>query len=308
MKDKLPLDVVFKKAREIAITKELKASIILDFIVNKSRRNYLNIVFAYLRWVDDTIDNPGIPIKYKIDFISRQKANINDLLSGNLIKIEAVEDNYLYYLIQYSRENESSQLIEELKNMVEAISWDVERLKKDGIFCESDLRLYINTMAKSLYNILNIFVKPPKSYFNPNLFFGKFTANAQMLRDLLEDIEAGFINISREDIEKYKLNPLELKKDDQLKSWLKDKIKYVMQILEDETKTSWNAPLKNKIYIYWAHIYYLPKVYRPKIYNYDLEKIHNGKIVVKEFIVYMYSSLMAIRLFIKNFIISPQKT
>jgi phytoene/squalene synthetase len=306
MNDKLTLKEVFKKTREIALSKEFKATIILDIIVEKKRRNYLNLVFAYLRWVDDTVDNPKIPVEFKIEFINRQKEIIKELLDENEIEYKTNEEFYISYLIRYSKQYESPQLIEEINNMVEAISWDVERLKKDGIFCDTDLQKYINTMAKSLFNILNIFLLPARSNFNPLLYLGKFTANAQMLRDLLEDFDAGFINISREDIAKYKLNPKELKKDIHIKEWLKEKIPNLMQILNEETKTSWKVPFKNKVYVYWAHLYYLPEVFRPKIYNYNLEKMKYRKSLFREFIVYLFSSFMALKLFFKNFIISPQ--
>ena len=156
--DKLSLDDAFIKARLLAQSTSPKATLILDYAVSKGKREYLNLCYGYLRWVDDVVDDPEISLLEKNEFINRQKLLIKSF-QNNFEEIPStIEEYFLYYFIEFTSKNKLKGLVDSVYQMVETISWDVNRLEKDGLFSQEQLNNYINTQSKSIADILYNFV------------------------------------------------------------------------------------------------------------------------------------------------------
>jgi phytoene/squalene synthetase len=301
LKQNFDLDTVIRFAGDYAKAKSPKASAILDFILKKPARDHLNLCFTYLRWVDDIVDNPGLSVTKKKEFIERQQ-NIFSCVTGSKVLMPvAIEEACLIHFVPYALSLNKRILADEVKNMVEALGMDVCRLENRGIFSRSDLDKYINLMSKSLFNIIYNFLYPGKP--DIQIFLGKFTANAQMIRDLNEDIKAGFINISREEIDQYKLD-LQNLSGNNFSEWLNEKIKSVRGILYEEVSLLKNLPLKFRIFTYYSLIYYLTWIIRAEVYNYELS-FASQKTFFREAETYFISFFISIDIFVKGFILSP---
>ena len=206
------LQTAFTLAENIAKTKSPKANFILNHSVDKSKREYLNLCFAYLRWVDDFIDDPKTGVSKKEIFIERQKYLFGKYVKKEFVEYNTSEEAFLFYFLKYAAENRFDFIIDAVESMIDSITMDVERLKQDGIFSAKELETYVNKQSKALYDIIIFFFIPNQYNEIKHIHQGRFQAKAFIMRDLIEDIDAGFINISREDIQKYNLE-LQLIKD-----------------------------------------------------------------------------------------------
>lgn len=293
----IDLTTAFSLAEKAAKSKSPKAKFILDHTVDKTQREYLNLSYAYLRWVDDFIDNPLISIDEKIKFIQRQKYLINQCSKKLFVEHEQPGEAFLFYFFEYANKNDSSILIRAIEKMVEAIEMDVERLKSDGTFTEADLNFYINTQSKALYDIIIYFFLPSQYHSVKNVQTGRFQARVFMMRDIIEDIDAGLINISREDIKEFKLDLNCIKEKRNLEHWVEKESKRILQLLLEEAQEANLFPLKFKIFMYYSHLYYLPTMLRLKEYRYNPLTALKKRKITRELKAYFNSIIFGFKLF-----------
>lgn len=298
---KIDFNKVANFARKYARRESPKASRILDFIIDKSKRDYLNLSFTYLRWVDDIVDNPATPVEEKKKFILRQKNLLLSLYNdNNSLKPAVIEEACVFYFAQYAKSINNFILLDEVKNMVEALSMDVYRHECSGIFSNDELDHYIELMSKSLFRILANFC-PPDPHYSEEFYSGaKFGTLALMIRDLEEDIETGYINIGKEDAARYKLDIKSLKNDGNFSLWLRDRIKYIFSLLDHEISQLHNMPIKLRILACYSLAYRLPWIVRAKVYGYTL-KYCSQRTFFKEIKAYLITSLISINIILKGF-------
>jgi phytoene/squalene synthetase len=298
-------NTVAEFARDIARKDQPKASKILDFLIDKPERDYINLCFTYLRWADDIVDNPKLPVNQKKKFIEHQQNLISHIYKKESFEPAGLEEACFFHFAEFAISTSNIILLDEVKNMVEAMSMDVKRLEDAGVFSNTELDHYINLMSKSLFNILYNFITVPKFEYREEFYLGtKFTTTALMIRDFKEDIDAGFINIPAEDIDRYHLDIKNLKKDKNFSLCLAERIRLIFELLYKEANLLKYLPLKFRIFTYYSLIYRMPWVIRAKVYDYTLDYISEQKIL-KELKTYFLSFFISINIFIKGFIHTP---
>jgi phytoene/squalene synthetase len=192
-----------------------------NVFIAKEKRNYLFLCYAYLRWVDNFVDNKNNTLDEKREFINNQKELLDSILSGTVADIHLIEEHFLYYLIQYALAVGNTSLTDEMLNMIKTFEMDIQRIENNGIFTEQELDWYAKGQANALFGILYSFfpsTKEPK-YDSKSVALASLH-HFYLLQDFSEDLELGYINISKEEIEKYKLNKKDLVADRRLKEWV----------------------------------------------------------------------------------------
>ena len=290
---------IFKK-------KSPKASKILDLLANKSKRSYVNLWFVYLRWVDDIIDDSKLSIKEKREFVEYQRNLITSLYQTNNIKPTVIQEACLIHFGNYAISSGNIKLLDEVKDMINALGMDVNRLERSGVFRKNELDCYIELLSKSFINVLYNFLCADNEQLRELFLKAEFTTFALMLRDLEEDLDAGIINISEEDIANYNLDIKNLKNDENISNWLADKIDSVFNLMYKEVNTFNTLPLKFKLFVSYSYIYRLPWVVRARVYNYRLNYITHHTFT-KELKTYLISFLISIKILLKSFV-SPSKS
>ena len=296
----LSLQEAFQISSGYTRKRAIKLWIIARSLIPKRRRKYSYLCFNYLKWVDDYVDNPVISKDEKIKFIENQLKLITALSNDEETKIETDEEYFLYYIIQYAQEINNSNLILEVKNSVESIGLDTVRLNHDGIFSDSELNQYMDKMLHPVFNLTYYFLYPSVKISQNNKYIGKFVWKVLILRDFFEDIDSGFINISREDIEKYNLDLSNLKKDVNRIRWMRDTYPEYMKILDNDISIFKSMPLKIKLFwgpIYPYMIYELIKI---KIYGYNFGE-KNRKNIIRELQAFFIALLLSLKTIIKVF-------
>lgn len=295
------LHTAFTLAENIAKERSPKAKFILDHTVKKNKRGYLNLCYAYLRWVDDYVDDPKNDIMNKKSFIERQKFLIDAFVKGEEAEYQNIEETFLFHFIRFAGENKSEFIRNAIINMIDSIEMDVRRLQGDGIFSASDLELYVRKQSKALYDIL-IYFFLPKKYHNIKNTQGRYQARAFIMRDIVEDIDAGLINISHEDIQKFNLDLSSIRAKENLEQWIKEELDNIQKLLFNEAEEAKNLPLKYKIFVYYSHVYYLPTIFRLKAAGCLPLKIKRKNLFFNNIIVYFRSFPLSMKLFMIEFL------
>lgn len=264
----LELQAAIKQAEKIAKKRSRKAYVMSKLLIPKSIRGYLYLCYSYLRWIDDIVDNSGINIEKKKNFIKKQRELIYNLCNGLESKHLSVEESYLYYFFNYAKKSSQLFLIKEVGNMVEAMKMDLSRLERNGVFSESELSRYISIQTNSMFNLVHTFLARDNHTASIYKNLGLFLWHAATIRDLLIDYQSGYINISLEEIKIFNITIDNFEHDKNVKEWMKYNIPIVLGILNDEIKVLQRLPFRIKVFWSVAYPYYIHKIFKLKTYDY----------------------------------------
>ena len=178
--------------------------------------------YAYFRWADDQIDICLSGKEDCIAFIERQKTIINSLYRGNRPNDLLPEEAMLADLIAHDRTPDSG-LHSFILNFMSVIEFDAHR--KGRIASRRELAAYTTCLATAVMDGLQYFIGNDHPYpktQNRNLAVtGAHITH--MLRDTLEDLSTGLVNIPAEDMEAYGIDPKDLDSE-QMRGWVRDQV------------------------------------------------------------------------------------
>jgi phytoene/squalene synthetase len=178
--------------------------------------------YAYFRWADDRIDICLSGKEDCIAFIERQKTLINSLYRGRRPNDLLPEETMLADLIAHDRTPDSG-LHSFILNFMSVIEFDAHR--KGRIASRHELAAYTTSLAAAVMDGLQYFIGNKHAYprtHNRNLAVtGAHITH--MLRDTLEDLSTGLVNIPAEDIKTYGID-LEDLDSEQMRSWVRDQV------------------------------------------------------------------------------------
>lgn len=273
---------------------------IAHLLIPKTRREYLYFCFNYLKWIDDFVDDPINNKDKKIDFVEDQLKLISALSNGERIKLKSNEEYFLFYCIEYANLIKNYDLISELKNSLESIRMDTERLYNNGVFSREELEEYLYKVVHPVFNLTYYFLLPSAKIQKSGKYIGRFVWKVLILRDFFEDLDSGYINISREEIEEYNLNVNNLMTDKNRIKWMKYKYPEYMTILDDDILIFKSMPLKIKLF--WCPLYpfMIYELTRIKTYDYNFG-VHYKKDLKKELKVFFVSFHLSLNFFLRTF-------
>lgn len=188
---------------------------------SQDRRKILFLLYAYFRWVDDTVDKPDFNLDFNHEFIHRQTTIIQAWYMGeSAVLSENLFETMAATAIKEDKKN-GSQLQSMITGFLEAIAWDVERRNK--IVNQIELDRYSLLLGRSYSEglLYGLKLNPCEStYSTPKTLCGVAAHWSHLLRDLSEDLKLGYINISDDDIKQYSIN---LKNSQTLLPWIREK-------------------------------------------------------------------------------------
>ena len=153
--------------------------------------------YAYFRWVDDWLDHGTRPETQRLAFVKRQQALIKDCYRGEPMGDRAPEERWLEDLIQRDTEK-SSGLQAYIHNMMAVMTFDAER--RGRLISQRELDAYTHWLAVAVTEALHYFIghndASPRDQTRYLAVTGAHITH--MLRDALEDADAGYYNIPRE--------------------------------------------------------------------------------------------------------------
>lgn len=191
---------------------------------SRSRRNTLFRAYEYFRWVDDYIDDKKTLTKDAKRLLSREIRLISTLYSHKPITPTYIFEEYISSVISEDYENRNG-MQEIINGFFCALSWDVRR--RNRIPTAKELTSYSQYLGCSYSQGITYGLNyhPTDSRFlEVSNNCGVAAHITHMLRDFFIDLEIGYINISKEDIEKYHINLSSNRQDLKmaLSPWCKD--------------------------------------------------------------------------------------
>ncbi len=161
--------------------------------------------YAYFRWADDMIDVTFQSKPERIAFITRQKTLVEALYHCEHPRDLCLEEQMLADLITHDRGTDSG-LRSFIQNFMAVIEFDATR--KGSLVTRRELSTYTAWLATAVMDGIQYFIgnghSYPKTVDRSLAVVGAHLVH--MLRDTLEDIPAGFVNIPAEDIEERRIH------------------------------------------------------------------------------------------------------
>jgi phytoene/squalene synthetase len=163
-----------------------------DGLVDDAYRAY-----AYFRWVDDWLDQWTRPRMERLAFVQRQQALIEACNRGDPPATLVPEERLLADLIRRDTEPNSG-LQAYIRNMMAVMAFDAGR--RGQLVSGRELDEYTRWLAVGVTEAMHYFIGHDAASPHGELRYSAVTGAhiTHMLRDALEDAEAGYYNVPRE--------------------------------------------------------------------------------------------------------------
>ena len=161
--------------------------------------------YAYFRWADDTVDITLHTLEARTAFIARQKSLIDRLYRHEDVSDLSPEERMLADLIAHDR-GLNSGLRSFIYNFMAVIEFDAYR--RGRRISQRELAGYTACLGTAVMDGLLYFIHNGHPYARtPDRNLAVIGAHlTHMLRDTLEDLPAGFINIPSEEIQAHQID------------------------------------------------------------------------------------------------------
>jgi phytoene/squalene synthetase len=191
------------------------------YMVDKPLVNDFLRAYAYFRWVDDMIDETVQFQNERISFIRRQSELIDLFYKRQLVKGLNQYENIMAVLIEHDQK-ENSKLQSFIRNMFAIVEFDAYR--KGELINMEQLNWYSDRLAKSVTDGLQYFIGNEHQYpVAENQYLAAKGAHiVHLLRDTVDDVQNGFINIPKEFLEQHIINPSQFS-NSAYTQWVRDR-------------------------------------------------------------------------------------
>jgi phytoene/squalene synthetase len=212
---RLPAEITKAASRQTYYTMRLLAD---RGRVQDAMRSY-----AYFRWVDDMLDAPGASEAETSEFILRQERLLAACWRGDFPRDA---DRYERMLVELVRGNRDAQggLRTYLGDMMAVMSFDAWR--RGRLIGAGELGQYTRDLARAVTENLHYFIghgcAAPRD--GTRYLVVEAAHITHMLRDTLEDVQAGYYNIPREVLEAGGIGPEEIHAP-AYRAWVKGRVR-----------------------------------------------------------------------------------
>lgn len=178
----------------------------IRLFVDRERVDDAYRAYGYFRWVDDVLDTEASPRSKKIAFVNRQKSMLEACYRGETPEGLCVEEWMLVDLIHNDMEKNNG-LHSYLRNMMAVMAFDAER--RGAIISQAELSEYSRALAVAVTEAMYYFIGHDTAPPHHEARYLAVTAAhiTHMLRDTIEDLDAGYFNISGDYLQKRGISP-----------------------------------------------------------------------------------------------------
>ena len=161
--------------------------------------------YAYFRWLDDQLDTGAGTAAEKRAILDCQCALLEACYQGESPGLTYPEEQMLVELVRNDSEKDSG-LQAYLRNMMSVMAFDVERCGR--WITQAELSQYTLWLATAVTEYMFYFIghndPPPQGGARYHAVYGAHVVH--MLRDMVGDIELGYVNIPAEVLENGKIS------------------------------------------------------------------------------------------------------
>jgi phytoene/squalene synthetase len=186
--------------------------------------------YAYLRWADDVVDNPATPGPDRTSFIDRQTDLIDNLYRQQSTVAMSPEEQIAAELVANDR-SPNSGLQSFIRNMLGIIRFDAYR--KGRFISQQELDWYSDHVSLAVTDGIEYFIGNGHEYLQSQdrLLAARAAHIAHLLRDMLPDIDEGFINIPQEYLDAHDIDPKDVDSP-WMRAWVKERVELARKSFE----------------------------------------------------------------------------
>ena len=194
----------------------------IRFLADRDRMADAYRAYGYFRWVDDQLDQNGMGKRDRLIFVERQKSLMDQCYRGERPRQPSEEESLLVELIRSER-GKRSGLQSYIRNMMAVMSFDAERRGRS--ISEAELNQYTHSLAVAVTEAMHYFIGHGSWSPQGQTRYQAVTAAhiTHMLRDTLDDVEAGYFNIPREVVESQRIDPRDVQSEP-YRNWIKNRV------------------------------------------------------------------------------------
>jgi phytoene/squalene synthetase len=182
----------------------------IRFFVDRGRVDDAYRAYGYFRWVDDVLDTEDGRRSEKIAFVNRQKSLLEACYRGEIPEDMCAEEWMLVDLVRNDTEKKSG-LQSYLRNMMAVMVFDAER--RGQVITQAELSGYSQALAVAVTEAMYCFIghDDPSPHHEARYLAVTAAHITHMLRDAIEDVEAGYFNIPHEYLQTQGISPYEVR-------------------------------------------------------------------------------------------------
>jgi phytoene/squalene synthetase len=186
--------------------------------------------YAYFRWVDDQIDLAANSKSERIAFVRRQEALLESGYQHKTPPDANPEEQILVELIQHDKANNSGLQLY-LRNMMKVMAFDVERCGR--LVSQDELSKYTHNLACAVTEAMHYFIGNTCPSPHDETRYQAVTAAhiTHMLRDSVEDVQAGYVNIPEDYIRVNNLVSGDVQSE-AFRRWVKSQVQLARQLFQ----------------------------------------------------------------------------
>jgi phytoene/squalene synthetase len=195
---------------------------IVRFLVDRDRVADAYRAYAYFRWMDDRLDLEFSDRSERNAFVHRQRSLMERGYRGDWPLDCTAEEAMLAGLIRGDKADHGS-LQSYIRNMMAVMDFDAKR--RGRLISQEELTTYTFWLATAVTDALHYFIG--HRCFSPQIENRHLAATGahitHMLRDTLDDLQAGYFNIPREFLEKHRITPWDIQSEPH-RMWVKERV------------------------------------------------------------------------------------
>jgi phytoene/squalene synthetase len=193
----------------------------IRFLVDRARVNDAYRAYGYFRWVDDVLDSDSGSRSERRTFLDRQKSLLDNCYRGESPRDANLQENMLVELVRRDREKNSG-LEAYLRNMMRVLDFDTRR--RGRLISQVELNAYTRWLAIAVTEALHHFIGhgQPSPHNGARYRAATGAHITHLLRDTLEDVQAGYFNIPREYLAAKGIDPHDVESD-AYRAWVQER-------------------------------------------------------------------------------------
>lgn len=196
----------------------------IRFLVDRKMVADAYRAYAYFRWVDDTLDAEldDASTVEKISFVDRQRSLLDACYRGEALYDVNLHEKMLVDLVRADTEKNSGLQLY-LRNMMSVMTFDADR--RGRVVSQAELDRYTRNLAVAVTESMHHFIG--HCCYSPNNEARYLAVSAahitHMLRDTVDDIQAGYFNIPSEVLEAGGISPEDIQSE-AYRAWVRGRV------------------------------------------------------------------------------------
>jgi phytoene/squalene synthetase len=218
-------------ARSITKSGSIQTYYTTHLLVDRDLLDDCYRAYAYFRWADDRIDICSQSTGECIAFIRRQKELVDRLYRNERPDDLVPEEEIIADLIRHDR-GENSGLRSYIYKFLAILEFDARR--KGQLVSEQELTWYSDCLGKAVTDDIQYFIRNGHPYpATDNRYLAATAAHiTHMLRDMVEDVPNGFVNIPGEYLKAHGIGPEDFNSP-AFRAWVRERVKLARQYFRE---------------------------------------------------------------------------